>query len=518
MRERGAWIGLVAGGVGFSLALLVGSRGGGYFVVVHDLQWLVPLAVVGIATAFAASPLGDGKANTLVWLLIVVLGSIGWNFVVYLGKLGGRVFKLLLPLVHPTGIDWRVGIFAAGKSFSNAESGYPPLTLWIGKAFAVVDPSVGYVIQVCLLVGFAGSCAVLCAQLARAWLPAARESSLGCGIGSSECECPRQSFETWQVGFLGGLWLTTSYGFMFEIERGQLDLYALAFVLLAVWLLLRRPLLSPWWPSLALALAVNVKAYPGVLAVVLLWRYRWRAVVPLLVTNLVLLLSAGPGNVRRFVVRRAQLETSTFPRGWVNDSSWSLAHTLHDVNSWPSCLWLVFFGSSVLLWIATLVVVMRRGWSARRAVLVSAACIPVMCTFPSISNDYKLVLLLFPLSILAVVTATTRRHGGPLWALLFMAVGSEFFLLARSSRVIAPSLQGSKFLLIVGLQVLLLIVGALEGHMSATREPPGSAVWRRSAHGADSRQLGEKMGKTPSGEASGTDDGRQPAGRRKART
>ena len=84
---------------------------------------------------------------------------------------------------------------------------------------------------------------------------------------------------------------------MFEIERGQLDLYALVFVLIVVWLLLRRPQGSPWWPSLALALAVNIKAYPGVLAVVVLWRYRWRAVLPLLVTNLLLLLCAGPGDV-----------------------------------------------------------------------------------------------------------------------------------------------------------------------------------------------------------------------------
>ncbi len=98
--------------------------------------------------------------------------------------------------------------------------------------------------------------------------------------------------------------------------------------------------------------------------------------------------------------------------------------------------------------------------------MVSAACIPVMCTFPSISNDYRLVLLVFPLSVLAAVTAAMRRDGGPLWALLFMAVGFEFFLLARSSRVVAPSLQGSKFALIVGLQLLLLIVGALEGRVT----------------------------------------------------
>jgi hypothetical protein len=281
----------------------------------------------------------------------------------------------------------------------------------------------------------------------------------------SPCEDERleRPFEAWQLGLLGGLWLSTSYGFMFEIERGQLDLYALFFALLAVWFLLRRPLGSPWWPSLALALAVNIKAYPGVLAVVLLWRYGRRAVVPLLVTNVVLLLSAGPANLLRFFVRRASLEASTSSRGWVNDSAASLAHTLHEVGSWPGSLWVVFLGFSALLWVATLVVVMRRGWSARGAVLVSAACVPVMCTVPSISNDYRLVLLVFPLAVLAAATAAMRRLGGPLWALLLLALGSELFLLARSSRLIAPSLQGSKFALVVGLQILLLIVGALEG-------------------------------------------------------
>jgi len=61
---------------------------------------------------------------------------------------------------------------------------------------------------------------------------------------------------------------------------------------------------------------------------------------------------------------------------------------------------------------------------------------------PSISNDYRLVLLVFPLCVLAAATATMRGDGGPLWALLFMAVGSEFFLLARSSRLIAPVAAG----------------------------------------------------------------------------
>ena len=114
-----------------------------------------------------------------MWLLVLVLGGVGWNFLVYAYKLGRGVFGLLLPLVPAAGLDWRVGILAAGKSFSNAESGYPPFTLWIGRAFTAVGISTGYAIQVCLLVGFAVGSAVLCALLARAWLPAARESSLG---------------------------------------------------------------------------------------------------------------------------------------------------------------------------------------------------------------------------------------------------------------------------------------------------------------------------------------------------
>jgi hypothetical protein len=471
---RGAWVGLVVGAGGLILALFALARGGTYFAVVHDLRWSVPLAVVGIATALAAGRFGAGRVNAVVWLLVVALAGFGWNFLVYAQKLGRGVFGLLLPLVHPTGIDWRAGIFAAGQSFSNAESGYPPFTLWIGKAFTAVGPSAGYAIQVCLLAGFALGSAGLCALLARCWLSAARDTrsggavSPGGALRSSESERPRQPFDAWQLGLVGGLWLVTSYGFMFEIERGQLDLNALFFALLAVWLVLRRPQGSPWWPSIALALAVNVKAFPALLAVVLLWRYRWRAVVPLLATNIALLLSAGPANVGRFFARRAALEESTFPRGWVNNSAASLAHTLHEVSSWPSSLWLAFLAVSALLWLATLVVVMRRGWSARRAVLVSAACVPVMCTFPSISNDYRLVLLVFPLCVLAAATAAMRRVGGPLWALLFLVVGFEFFLLARSSRLIAPSLQGSKFALIVGLQVLLLIVGACEGRLRGT--------------------------------------------------
>jgi hypothetical protein len=457
MRERGGWIGLAVGTTGLVLAILVLGRGGTYFRVVHDLQWSVPMAVVGLVTALAAGRLGEGRANSVVWLLAAVVGAIGWNVLVYSYRLGRGVFDVLVPTRHPTGLDFRDGLYLPGKAFSNAASGWPPFTLWVGRAFASIGFSAGYAIQVCLLLGFAAGTAVLCAFLARGAVP------LG-GPPSAEGDgAARPPVEARQLGLLGGLWLFTSYGFMYEVERGQIDLYALFFTVLAVWLLVRRPEGSPWWPSLALALAVNFKAYPAVLAVVLLWRYRWRGVVPLLVANVVLFIAAGPVNVRRFIVSQTGFEKATWPLWWGNDSAASLGHTLHQLNpSWPSWLGVALLLLSAIVWVATLVVVMRRGWNIRGAVLASAACVPVMCTFPSISHDYKLVLLVFPLVVLAAVTAAARGGGGPLWAVLFMAVAAEFFLLARSSLVVAPSLQGSKFALIVGVQVLLLVVAMRE--------------------------------------------------------
>ena len=43
-----------------------------------------------------------------------------------------------------------------------------------------------------------------------------------------------------------------------------------------------------------------------------------------------------------------------------------------------------------------MVVLFRRGWSDRSAVLAAAACVPLMAIVPAVSNDYKLVLCVFP--------------------------------------------------------------------------------------------------------------------------
>ena len=250
----------------------------------------------------------------------------------------------------------------------------------------------------------------------------------------------------------------TSYGFMYEVERGNIDLYALFFSLLSVWLMLRLPR-SAWWPAIVLAVAINLKFYPGVLLVVLFWRYRWRAVVPAVVANAVLLLITGPGNVRNTVTALTAIQSDQRSLWWSNHSAAALANVLRQMTSWaPPWIYVPLLLVPLALWALTLLLLVRRGWSDRRGVLAAAACVPVMGVVPAISHDYKLVLYVFPLAVLAAVIATMRRRDLAVWSLLFGLLALALMLLSRSSLVIAPALLASKYALVVLVQVLLLYV------------------------------------------------------------
>ena len=136
-----------------------------------------------------------------------------------------------------------------------------------------------------------------------------------------------------------GLWLLTSYGFMYEIDRGNIDLYALVFSLLAVWLTIRSPR-SAWLPAAVLALAVGLKLYPAILVVLLFWRYRWRALLPVVVTTAAALLIAGPTALRHSLVALSAVQGGARAEWWGQDSATAMAHVLRDHTGWaPSWVW-----------------------------------------------------------------------------------------------------------------------------------------------------------------------------------
>ncbi len=458
--ERGAWIGLAVGLFGALMTVLVLARGGGYFVVVPRLAFVAPLAVVGVVSALAVLSAGRAPFTAMAWLGVIALAGLFWNFFVYSLKFGNAVWSLLLPRARPLGVDFRDGLYDPARAFSTAHSGWPPLTLLLGRPFTLVSFSTGYAVQVGILVALALAAVVLSARLAaRAACPAGLPGQV-------------RTVDTPLVGLVMGLWLLTSYGFMYEIDRGNIDLYALVFALLSVWLMVRSSR-SAWPPAAILALAIGLKLYPAILLVLLFWRYRWRALPPAVVTTLAVLLVAGPATLRHSLVALNAVQANVHAEWWGQDSATAMAHVLRAHTSWaPSWIWYPLLVVPLGLWGATMIALVRRGWSDRRAVLAAAACVPLMAIVPAVSNDYKLVLCVLPLAVLAVVVATMKREPQAAWAVLFGALSFLMILLARSTIVVAPSLQASKYTLLVGLQVLLLVVVLMTAE---EREEPASA-------------------------------------------
>jgi hypothetical protein len=153
-----------------------------------------------------------------------------------------------------------------------------------------------------------------------------------------------------------------------------------------------------------------------------------------------------------------------------------------------------WFGYALLalaagVWGVTMIALMRRGWSARRAVIAAAACVPVMCTVTPLSNDYKLVWAVLPLAVAAVLVAELWPRRDALWTVLFIALAWETLFLARSSFTVYRSLQMSKFTLLLSLQFLLLALVSLAESRQAggdRREAEGRAAAAKvGAQGAD---------------------------------
>lgn len=416
------------------------------------LGFLLPVVVVCLMMLLAT--IGIGRSSDPKWFLwvAVVAGAVGTLVIPFLA-LGASAWDAMLPAIHPAGFDFRVGLYDPAAAFSTASSIWPPFTLVVGLPFVPFSQSSGYVVFVVLL-------AVL--GIASTWLSA----RLGLGAASAPEQDHRLgSRDLWGLFLLLILWMGTSYGFLFEVERGQLDLFALFFSLLSVWWLFRFPR-QVWLPSVFLAIAINLKLYPAIFVVLLFWRFRWRALIPLVVSNAALFLSAGPANAWRFLSNNFSFQRN--PISWAgSNSAYGFADNLHyTFGAFPVSLWYVFLAVPCLIWLGTAVILIRRGWDQRGAVLLAAASVPLMCVIPSYSADYKLVLMVFPLAVLAafLVQPVFAERDWRGWRALHTGLlGLGLVLLTTATMLwtmgnltYPRGVRGSKYPLVVLVQVLLL--------------------------------------------------------------
>ena len=437
---------LLVAAAGVALTAVALSNGTSLKYLAVHLSPGLPLAFAGILTALAA---WKRRVNVALWLAVMVGVGAVINLVLVWLLFRWDIWGQLLPPTPIWGLDFRDGLYTPGKTFSVATSGWPPLTLLIGRPFTLLSVQAAYSVQVVIIACAAVGSAILSALLAVKVVPkGVLAHRLGAGVVDAQ-----------SLGIVLGFWLMTSYGFMYELWRGNINLYALVFSLLAVWLAIRLPR-SPWWPAVALALAINLKLYPAILLVLLFWRYRLKAVLPVVVTNAVLLFIAGPANLRRMLTFVTTNSPGSRNATYGEMGAAGTAAVLRATTTWaPSWIVVVLFAVPIALWAATAWLVIRRGWSGGRAALLAAASITPMAVIPTLSNDYKLVLFVLPLGVLAAALAGSRlERGGLLWCVSFGALLWLTFFLARSSGFHGQGLIGSKYSLAVLVQVLLLLV------------------------------------------------------------
>jgi hypothetical protein len=372
----------------------------------------------------------------------------------------------LFPLVLPVGSDFREGLYypakilLQGKSpYLDYHSNYPPFTILLAVPFRLFKVDTAYLVQIAMLFGL---------NVVAIW-GAAR-----CAEASEEP--PYQAHPGVTRGFLVFLLISflilSSYGFLFSVERGNYDAYAQAMAILGLWLMLKAPG-KVWLHAAAFSIAVHLKMYPAVLFLLPLWQSGRKSLIPLAVTNALLLFSTGPANAFQF--GEVMVRYAAAPFLWVgNHSAASFSQLVNNYLIGRAAVQVpgvVFYLAPAAVWLVGVVFMWKKGFSFRRAVWFYVLSVPMMNLIPSTSHDYKLILVGPPVAIVLIllVEQLSRRDS---W-LPLVQTGAVMLLMVILTRSYAmlPPVMGNKYPFLLLLQVVFLWV-----MLTSSRDPGADSL------------------------------------------
>jgi hypothetical protein len=310
-------------------------------------------------------------------------------------------------------LDASKTIFAGKNPFGVKEYVSPPFTAVVFFPLTLFSVETAYVIQfACLLAFNIGSIALL-ASLARRALLADGEIA-----GADADAIIRPIFFAVVILQIYG------YPFEFALERGNYDTFALISILLGLNFTL-GPRWNLWLPVMFFSLAAHLKVYPVIFLLVPLWQNRWRAVVPCIVVNFLMLFSFGFNRAIEFLT--ALHHISMNPYIWHGNSSATcfikqllepkLRGYLSTSLVHPTAI-LFAIGIPLWLWLHGTIRLMRAGFGTWPVLLWAGLTTPIMCILPSVSHDYKLVIIVLPAFICLVWFALRFVHHGELLPVL----------------------------------------------------------------------------------------------------
>lgn len=210
-----------------------------------------------------------------------------------------------------------------------------------------------------------------------------------------------------------------SYGFHFELERGQFNIIAFNLVLIALYIFYYKPTKLRYLAYILFSLAIQIKIYPAIFVFLFIDNWRnWKRNINFLVTigifNLALLFSLG---YQAFLNFLNALINIRFGYVWIgNHSIKSFVSLLQqgvfqpifnqieprDFSTWIARYWMfVQYGLMILVvlcFITTVLVAYKRNVHGFNANLFMIGTLTALL-LPSISHDYTLSLLVCPMVV-----------------------------------------------------------------------------------------------------------------------
>lgn len=368
---------------------------------------------------------------------------------------GGWGQAYLFPWMTPVGADFRDGVYHPGTLLSRGEDPYsapalwyPPFSVLAFLPYQLFDPGRAYSIQVFLQALLNLACVWTAVRITGSLVPNRAPSE-----GSPEALSPRLPALGLGLAFLA----ISSYGFHFSVERGNFDIYTMALSLAGLGLLLHSPR-RLWLQVICFSAAAHLKVYPAVLLILPIWKHGRKSLVPIFAVNVALLFCLGPVPALHFIERLAGISATT--ASWVgNHSAASFGQMVNGflgARELPPMPEVVFLAPPVLIWLGSLAILLRRGYSGHGAVWLFAASVPLMNLVPATSHDYKLVLLAVPLSMLLVALLEEYVRSGRRLSLAQLALACFLLVFLSVSYVGLPSVVGNKYPFILGVQALVL--------------------------------------------------------------
>jgi len=335
-----------------------------------------------------------GFSIALIYFFNNVFGSINlsdWEMVI----------NDPFPFYNPVGVDFRFGVYWFGEKlirfeniYIDSPSIYPPFSNILFLPMQLLSENAAYIVLTFIL---------LISNIATMMIT----TILIKDVFMSKLRIEQQLINLYSllIFFLMLFYTLSSYGFIFSIERGNFDSIAIFFCMLSIYLTIKKPN-SLWLQVLFLSIATHLKIYPAALFLVLFVKHGKKLIVPSLIINFLLLVSLGLKNAMLYI--NIIKHYSLSPGIWIgNHSGYSFAYELIDVFSeyrhlLPYLRW-SFLIIPLIVWIISSALSIKLLKNDIRILYLTMVSIPLMCLLPTVSHDYKLVILSVPLLIMIAI-------------------------------------------------------------------------------------------------------------------